>query len=127
MKAYPDLAGIFGISSVAFPGAAEAVRQAGHGAAAGGARRVLVTGLATPNAMRGYIVDGTVKSVVLWDTRDLGYLTVRAARALMDGTLAPGATSFAAGRLGAKVVAGDQVLLDNLLVFTRDNLARFDF
>ena len=29
MKAYPDLKGIFGISSVAFPGAAEAVKQAG--------------------------------------------------------------------------------------------------
>ena len=121
MKAYPDLVGIFGISSVAFPGAAEAVKQAGRSG------QVLVTGLATPNAMKGYVKDGTVKSVVLWNTRDLGYLTVRVARALADGVLIPGATSFAAGSLGSKPVAGDAILLNNLLVFTKANIDQFDF
>ena len=121
MKAYPDLKGLFGISSVAFPGAAEAVKQAGKSG------QVQVTGLSTPNAMRNYVKDGTVRSVVLWNTRDLGYLTVLAARALVDGTLTAGATTFAAGSLGAKPVAGDQILLNNLLVFTKDNIDQFDF
>jgi len=121
MKAYPDLKGLFGISSVAFPGAAEAVKQAGKSG------QVLVTGLSTPNSMRSYVKDGTVKSVVLWNTKDLGYLTIFAARALMDGTLTSGATSFTAGRLGARPVAGDHLLLNNLLVFTKDNIDQFDF
>jgi ABC-type sugar transport system substrate-binding protein len=121
MKAYPDLKGIFGISSVAFPGAAEAVKQAGK------AGQVLVTGLSTPNAMKAYVLDGTVKSVVLWNTKDLGYLTVLAARALVDGTLKPGVTELKAGRLGGKPVVGDQVRLNNLLVFTKDNIADHDF
>ncbi len=121
MKAYPDLKGIFGISSVAFPGAAEAVKQAGKSG------QVQVTGLSTPNAMRNYIKDGTVRSVVLWNTRDLGYLTIYAARALVDGTLTAGATTFTAGSLGAKPVAGDHILLNNLLVFTKDNIDQFDF
>ena len=121
MKAYPDLKGLFGISSVAFPGAAEAVKQAGKSG------QVLVTGLSTPNTMKGYVKDGTVKSVVLWNTKDLGYLTVFAARALVDGTLKPGVSEFKAGALGTKPVAGDHILLNNLLVFTKDNIDQFDF
>ena len=121
MKAYPDLKGIFGISSVAFPGAAEAVKQAGKSG------QVLVTGLSTPNTMKNYVKDGTVKSVVLWNTKDLGYLTVLAARGLVDGTLTAGVTEFKAGTLGTKPVAGDHILLNNLLVFTKDNIDQFDF
>jgi len=121
MKTYPGIKGIFGISSVAFPGAAEAVRQAGRRG------EVLVTGLSTPNNMRDYVKDGTVKSVVLWNTMDLGYLTVHTARALAKGELAPGAKSIMAGRLGEKEIAGDNVLLGDILVFTAANIDDFDF
>lgn len=121
MKAYPDLKGVFGISSVAFPGAAEAVKQAGKSG------KVLVTGLSTPNDMKPYVMDGTVKSVILWNTQDLGYLTIYAAEAAATGKLKPGATSFKAGRLGEVKVDGDKVLLGNILVFTKDNIAKYDF
>ncbi len=121
MKAWPDLKGIWGISSVSFPGAAEAVKQAGK------AGKVQVTGLATPNDMRAYVNDGTVRSVVLWNTVDLGYLTVHVARAVADGALKPGATTFTAGRLGEKRVAGDNVLLGDILVFTKENIGDYNF
>ena len=121
MKAYPDLKGVFGISSAAFPGAAEAVKQAGKGG------QVLVTGLSTPNAMKPYVADGTVKSFVLWNTQDLGYLTIYAAEAVAAGKLKPGATTFTAGRLGAKKVDGDKILLGDILVFNKDNIGKFDF
>jgi ABC-type sugar transport system substrate-binding protein len=121
MKAYPDLKGVFGISSVAFPGAAEAVKQAGKSG------QVFVTGLSTPNDMKAYVEDGTVKSVILWNTQDLGYLTVQAARAVADGTLKSGATTFEAGKLGAKKVVGDNILLGDILVFTKENIGNYDF
>ena len=121
MKAYPGLKGVFGISSSAFPGAAEAVKQAGKSG------QVLVTGLSTPNAMKPYVADGTVKSVILWNTQDLGYLTVYAAEALATGKLKPGATTFTAGRLGAKKIDGDKILLGDILVFNKDNINKFDF
>jgi ABC-type sugar transport system substrate-binding protein len=38
MKAHPNLKGIFGISSVAFPGAAEAVKQSGKSGSSAGHR-----------------------------------------------------------------------------------------
>lgn len=121
MKAYPNLRGIFAISSVAFPAAAEAVKQAGK------TDTVMVTGLATPNDMKQYVKDGTVKSVVLWNTQDLGYLTVHVAEALATGKLKEGDTSIKAGRLGEKKIAGDQVLLGDILVFTKDNIDQYDF
>ncbi len=121
LKAYPNLKGIFGITSVSFPGAAEGVKQAGQGG------KVLVTGLSTPNAMRGYVNDGVVKSVVLWNTVDLGYLTIYVAEALATGKLAPGATAFTAGRLGEKQIVDDNVMLGDALVFTKDNIEQFDF
>lgn len=121
MKAYPDLKGVFAISSVAFPGAAEAVKQAGKSG------QVLVTGLSTPNNMKQYVTDGTVKSVILWNTRDLGYLTIYAAEAVATGKLKPGATSFKAGRLGEKKIQGDNILLGDILIFNKDNIGKYDF
>ncbi len=121
MKAHPKLKGIFGISSVAFPGAAEAVKQAGKSGT------VLVTGLATPNDMKAYVKGGTVKSVILWNTIDLGYLTIHAAEALATGKLKSGATTLKAGRLGTVTIEGDQIMLGKILVFTKDNIDQFDF
>lgn len=121
MKAYPNLKGIFAISSNAFPGAAEAIKQAGKSG------QILVTGLSTPNDMKAYVKDGTVKSVILWNTIDLGYLTIYTANDVARGTLKPGATSITAGRLGQHKIDGDNVLLGKILVFTKDNIDQFNF
>lgn len=121
MKAYPNLKGIFAISSVAFPGAAEAIKQGGK------TDKVFVTGLSTPNDMKSYVNEGVVKSVILWNTKDLGYLTIYAARALVDGDLKAGSTTLKAGRLGEKKVVGDNVMLGGTLTFTKDNINDFDF
>lgn len=121
IKKYPDLKGIFGISSVSFPGAAEAVEQSGKSG------QILVTGLSTPNEMKRFVKAGTVKSVILWNTIDLGYLTVIAAEQLARGTLKPGDTTIQAGRLGEKPIVGDNILLGDILVFTAENIDQYDF
>ncbi|MCS7191771.1 MAG: substrate-binding domain-containing protein [Armatimonadetes bacterium] len=121
LKAYPQVKGIFGISSVAFPGAAEAVRQAGKRG------KVAVVGLSTPRSMRDYVHDGTVKTVILWNPVDLGYLTVYTARSLCDGTLKRGDKFIVAGRLGKREVRGDEVLLGPPMKFTKANIDLFDF
>lgn len=121
LKANPNIKGVWGISSVAFPGAAEAVKQMGLSG------KVAVTGLSTPASMRTYVKEGVVKTVVLWNAVDLGYLTVYAAKALYDGTLKPGVTSIKAGRLGVKQVKGDEVLLGPPMRFTKENIDQFNF
>jgi rhamnose transport system substrate-binding protein len=121
LKAYPDVQGIWALSSTAFPGAAEAVRKAGKSG------KVAVIGLATPQQMAQFVKNGTVKTVILWNPVDLGYLAIYVARAVARGDLKPGATSFQAGRLGARTVQGDQVLLGEPMRFTKANIDRYKF
>ena len=79
------------------------------------------------HAARPYLKDGVLDSAVLWNTKDLGYLTMHAAHALAKGTLKPGVTSLPAGRLGNVKVEGDQVILGTPFTFTKDNVDQFHF
>ena len=122
LKAYPNVKGIIGLSSVAFPGAADAVTRAGK------AGKVAVVGLSTPNQMKPFVKSGTVKSVVLWNPLDLGYAASYAMRAQIDGTLKPGDTEFEAGKLGKlKIINGSQILLGPPHVFTKEDIDQFNF
>ncbi len=64
---------------------------------------------------------------MLWNTTDLGYLTIQAAHALKEGTLKPGATSLTAGRLGSVEIQGDNILLGQPFIFTKENIDKFNF
>jgi rhamnose transport system substrate-binding protein len=124
LKVYPDLDGVFALSSVAFPGASEAVQQAGREG------EVTVVGLSTPKQMRPFMEAGVIESVVLWNPVDLGYLTIHAAKALVEQDLQPGDT-FQAGKLGEYTVQEDDtgmwVLLGDPFIFTEENIDQFDF
>jgi len=117
-----DIDGIFGMTSVATPAAADAVTQADL------CGSVAVIGLAVPSAMKPFVEADCVKSVVLWNPVDLGYAAVYVMRAVVDGTFKPGDTEVEAGRLGKlQVINGSEVLLGPPFVFTKDNIADFDF
>jgi rhamnose transport system permease protein len=120
LNARPGVKLIMGICTPAVPGAAEAVRQSGR-------RDVKVIGLGLPNDNRRYVHEGITDCLILWNTADLGYLTVHAARALADGTLKPGATAFRAGRLNTLEVKGDNILLGKPFVFNKENIDNFNF
>lgn len=122
VKAYPNVKGIIGLSSVAFPGAADAITQANL------IGKIAVTGLSTPNQMKPFVKSGCVKSVVLWNPVDLGYAAIYAMRAVVDGKIKPGDTELEAGRLGKlKVIKGSQILLGPPFIFNKDNIDKFDF
>jgi rhamnose transport system substrate-binding protein len=120
VKIFPSVKLIMGIAAPAVPGAAEAVRQANR-------RDVNVIGLSLPNLCKPYVRDGIIQSVVLWNTTDLGYLTVRTAVDLVEGKIAKGARSVSAGRLGEIEVRGDEVILGEPMIFNKGNIDRFDF
>jgi rhamnose transport system substrate-binding protein len=121
LKTYPNLGGLFALTTVALPGASEALRKAGA------ADRVFLTGLSTPNVMKEYVKDGTVKRFVLWNPVDLGYLAVQVAVAKVKNNLEPGISMFKAGRLGEIKVQGDQFILGDPMIFDRSNIDQFDF
>ena len=124
LKSHPELKGIFAITTVAVPGAAEAVKQLGLSG------KIAVVGNSTPNAIRSYFKDGTLKAAVLWDPSAHGYLSVYTALADANGEIALG-KSFNAGDLGDYTPFEDgkglQVLLGAPLVFTPENIDNYDF
>ncbi len=108
------------ISAPAVPGAGEAVRQA---------RRtdVKVIGLSLPNMNKPYVHEGVVQTVMLWNTADLGYLTVHAGALLAQGKLAAVRSHCRAGRLGPIEIRGSEIILGPPLFFRKDNIDKFDF
>jgi rhamnose transport system permease protein len=120
LNSHPDVRLIMAICSPAVPGAAEAVKQAGR-------TDVKVIGLGLPNDNKRYVHEGITDCVVLWNTMDLGYLTVYAADALAKGSLKKGDATIRAGRLGNLEIAGDNILLGKPFTFTAENIDQFDF
>jgi len=120
LNAHKDCTLIMAICSPAVPGAAEAVKQSGR-------KDVKVIGLGLPNENKKYVHDGYTEKVVLWNTMDLGYLTVQAALQLKKGTLKAGDKKVKGGRLGEIEIAGDQILLGKPFTFDKANIDKFDF
>ena len=121
LSTYPNLKLVMAICSPGVPGAAEAVKQAGK------AGQVKVIGLGLPNENKIYVHDGVTQAVILWNTMDLGYLTVYAADSLARSNLKSGDANFKAGTLGSFDIKGDNILLGKPFVFTKDNIDQFDF
>jgi len=120
LKVYPNVKLMMAISAPAVPGSAEAVKQAGR-------KDVSVIGLSLPSICKTYIHDGVVPMIALWNTHDLGYLTVLASAQLVSGKLAAGATSMDGGRLGKIEVRGDEIILGAPLVIDKKNVDSLDF
>ena len=121
LRVFPAVKLVMAISAPAVPGSAEAVRQANR------AGDVRVIGLSLPNINKPYVHGGVVQAVVLWNTRDLGYLTVVSAAELVRGAFAPGAASIDAGRLGRIEVRGSEIVLGAPLLMNKGNIDNYDF
>jgi rhamnose transport system substrate-binding protein len=119
LKVHPNVKLIMAIAAPAVPGAAEAVRQSGL--------RVDVIGLSLPNINKPYVHSGVVQTIVLWNTRDLGYLTVYAGAKLAGNEISTSAARIDAGRLGPLEIHNREIVLGVPLRITKSNIDGFDF
>ena len=123
LQKHPNLKGIISPTTV---GIAAAGRYLSTSDAKG---KVALTGLGTPDQMRKYVKDGTVKEFALWNPEDLGYLAAFAADALVKGDIkGDEGDTFEAGKLGEyKVGANGEVLLGEPFKFNAENIDQFKF
>ena len=122
LNAYPNLKGIIAFDSNSVPGACEAVKRASK------IGKVAVVGNSTPGKMKPYIKAGVLESFYLWDPRALGELTVRLAKALVDGqSLNDGMEVAGYGKLVFSKQNGKTVIMTTPIRFTKENIDQFDF
>ena len=122
MTANPDLKGLIAVASTTCPGVAQAIESGGK------AGQVVGTGYGSPNTVRSYLKSGAFGFSVLWNPRDLGYLTVWAGKQLVDGK--PFAESNEVAGLSQPVkydAATKVLLLGPPTVFTKENVDQFKF
>nr|WP_230205432.1 rhamnose ABC transporter substrate-binding protein [Burkholderia cenocepacia] len=123
LQAYPNLKAIVSPTSV---GIAAAARYISTSSSKG---KVAVTGLGTPNQMRAFVKNGTVKAFQLWDPGQLGYLAAYAAANLASGSISgKEGESFEAGKLGRRTIGkSGEVILGPPTTFDASNIDQFDF
>ena len=121
---YPNLRGIISPTTVGVAAAAQVVETAHK------ADTVAVTGLGTPNQMRRFVQDGTVKAFQLWSPYNEGLLAAYFAVGVKTGTIAnkPG-TVFQVPGLGAVTVGASDVIntQPELTTFDKANIDQFHF
>jgi rhamnose transport system substrate-binding protein len=123
LQQYPNLKGIISPTTVGIAAAAAVLDTAKYRG------KIALTGLGTPNEMKKFVSDGTVKEFELWKPQDLGYLAGYAAVELASGKITGSqGQSFTAGKLGSYTVGADNaVLLGPPFVFNSSNISQFNF
>lgn len=121
IKAYPNLKCIAALSTVAEPGAAQAIEQLNMSG------KVKLVGLATPSGMKQFLKSGSAQSATLWDPQKLGYLTVAIANDLLAGkTPADGQKVDNVGTIKF-LKDNNEVIMGEPLDFTKENVDSFGF
>jgi len=123
LQQYPNLKGIISPTTVGIAAAAAVLDTSKYRG------KVMLTGLGTPDEMKKYVADGTVKEFVLWNPANLGYLAAYAAVNYASGAITNASgQSFTAGKLGSYTVgADDTILLGAPTVFDSSNINNFNF
>jgi len=121
VKAYPNLKGIAALSTVAEPGAAQAIEQLGLNG------KIKLVGLATPDGMKQYLKSGAAQSATLWDVGKLGYLTIYMAKQLLDGNMpTDGMDVPTVGKITYKADT-KEIIMGEPLDFSKDNVDNYNF
>jgi rhamnose transport system permease protein len=120
LKVNPQVKLVMDISAPAVPGSAEAVLQSGR-------TDVDVIGLSLPSISKPYIHSGTVQSIVLWNTHDLGYLTVYAGWLDAQHKIPKSSPFVSAGRLGNLNIRGSEIILGTPLIINKANIDKLNF
>jgi rhamnose transport system substrate-binding protein len=123
LEQYPNLKGIISPTTVGIAAAAAVLDTAKYRG------KVLLTGLGTPDSLKKYVADGTIKAFILWKPQDLGYLAAYAAVEYASGAInGTQGQSFSAGRLGTFTIGADKtVLLGPPFTFNSSNINQFNF
>ncbi len=123
LEQYPNLKGIISPTTVGILAAAAVLDTPKYRG------KVLLTGLGTPDSLKKYVADGTIKEFELWNPANLGYLAAYAAVEFASGKInGTQGQTFGGGKLGTFTIGADKtVLLGPPFTFNSSNINNFNF
>jgi rhamnose transport system substrate-binding protein len=123
LQQHPTLKGIISPTTVGILAAAQVLDTPKYRG------KIALTGLGTPDSLKKFVADGTIKAFELWNPANLGYLAAYAAVNLASKKITSAAgQTFTAGKLGSFTVgAGHSILLGPPFVFDKSNISQFNF
>ncbi len=123
IKTVPTLKGIIALGCPNVPGVIDAVKAADK------VGEIFVVGNPTPNMIKPYLEEGSVKDAFLWSAPDHGYLTCYSAYRLVTEGLSEG-VPFDAGKMGEFTPKADDISIQvslPIVRFTIDNVGDYNF
>ena len=122
MNAHPHLTGLVGECTSSAPAVAQAVENAGK------IGKVFTVGLGTPKSMAPYLKDGSSSASILWNVKNLGYLTAWAGKQLAENKPFKPVNDVNADMPKVRYDAKTKVLLlGKPLIITKDNVDQFNY
>ncbi len=120
LHAYPQVTAIIAPDGAAEVGAAAAIEKLGLQG------KVFATGASDPNSIRQYVKDGVIKASPLWDEVGEGKLVMYVARLAANHALKSDDT-FTVPGLGTYTVNNKVIIFSKPLVFTAENIDKYNF
>jgi ABC-type sugar transport system substrate-binding protein len=122
MVRYPDLKGLVAVASTTVPGVARAVEAANK------IGKVKVIGYGSPDTVRPFVKKGIMEASILWNPRDLGYLTVWAGMRLAENKPFEPVNKVPGLEEEIRYYPEQKILLLGApLIITKDNVDDFNF
>lgn len=133
LQTYSDIDAVLCPDSTALPAMAQALKNLNR-------KDVIVTGFASPNSMKDFIKDDTIKRFGLWDCKIQGAIGVYAAAYLAQGNALKVGDTLKVPGIGDLKVESNKIqgydyesedsgviLLPERVVFSKDNIDNYDF
>ncbi|MDR1510035.1 MAG: substrate-binding domain-containing protein, partial [Synergistaceae bacterium] len=121
LTVYPNLKGILAFGSQGAPGAGQAIREK---ALQG---KFAIFGTTSPNEIKPFLKDQSVAKAILWSSGDAAYAMTYIAKMVLDGKRDDIKQGLEIPNLGTPQIDGMNILFNNPLVVTAENVDNYNF
>jgi simple sugar transport system substrate-binding protein len=121
LTTYPNLKGILAFGSQGAPGAGQAIRERSLQG------KFAIFGTTSPNEINPFLKDNSVTKSILWSSGDAAYAMTYIAKLVLDGKKSEIRQGMTIPTLGQPQIDGMNILFNNPLVVTTQNVDNYNF
>ena len=122
LQTYPNLKGMFIFGSQGGPGAGQALREKRAN------DKIAMVAGGTPKEVGSFLEDGSMNASLLWDPGEAAYACVYIAKMVLEGKKDDIKVGMEVPGLGKiATIVGNNILLDNPMIVTKENYKQYDF